>query len=603
MWCYHVTRTEAIRQMTLDEITQSVLRHRFDAIADEMEMTLIRSAYSSIVKEAQDASAALFAPDGRTIAQAMAIPAHLGMMVPAIERIIETFPPEEMAAGDVYLMNDPSDGGTHIPDITAVKPVVNDGEVIALGATMAHHQEMGGMTPGSLPPNATDIYQEGLRLPPLQFHDRGAENETLVSIIERNVRTPYTTLGDLRAQVSASTIAERRLSAIAAEYGNETFREAVDTIVDHAEELTRAKIREMPDGEYTFHDFIDDDGVNVHQPIRIEATVTIDGSDLHVDFTGTGEQAKGPVNAVPAATLSGVYYVVRAVTDPTIPNNAGCFAPVSITMPEGTVVNPRPPAPVNARSLTVKRIVDVLFGALAEALPEQIPAAGNGQLLSHRFSSIDDGEQWIYGEVGAGGSGARPTKDGLDCMDTDITNCMNTPVEATELAAPIRILRYDLWQDSGGAGRNRGGLGYRKQFEMRTDEVTFTHRRDRHDFQPWGLHGGRPAPTCKTLIRRTNGDVESLPSQATVSLGEGDVVDVHTTGGGGYGPPTDRPVEQVERDVEQDRVSAAAAEDEYGVVVADGAVDREASEARRATSDTRGETPPTFDRGEARATE
>ena len=584
--------------MTLDEITQSVLRHKFDSIADEMETTLIRSAYSSIVKEAQDASAAIFDPTGRTIAQAMAIPAHLGMMVPAVERIIEVFPAAEMTPDDVYLMNDPYDGGTHIPDITVVKPVFNDGSVVALGATMAHHQEMGGLTPGSLPPNATEIYQEGLRLPPLQFHDRGDVNETLVDLIEKNVRTPYTTLGDLRAQVSSVSIAQRRVGAVAAEYGNETFAAVVDRIIEHATALTRAKIAEIPDGSYTFHDFIDDDGVNIHEPIRIEATVTVDGSELHVDFEGTGPQARGPVNSVPSATLSGVYYVVRAITDPTIPNNAGCFAPVSVNMPEGTLVNPLPPAPVNARSLTVKRIVDVLLGALAEAIPEKVTAAGNGQLLSHRFSGIEDSEQWIYGEVGAGGSGARISKDGIDCIDTDITNCMNTPVEATELSAPIRVRRYDLWQDSGGSGRQRGGLGYRKQFEMLTDDVTFTHRRDRHDFHPWGMQGGCPAPKCKTLIRRSTGEVESLPSQVTVHLDAGDVVDVHTTGGGGYGSPLERDVDAVKRDVEQERVSPSVAESDYGVILEGSEVDSAATDQRRRER-LRDDPPrPTFDRGD-----
>jgi N-methylhydantoinase B len=533
------------------------------------------------VKEAKDASAAVFDPQGRTLAQAMAIPAHLGMLVPAVESIIERFPPAEMARDDVYLMNDPYDGGTHIPDVTVLKPVFNDGTVVALGATMAHHQEMGGLTPGSLPPTATEIYQEGLRLPPLKYHDRGEVNGTLVELIERNVRTPYTTLGDLRAQVSAATIAERRMAAIAEEHGNGTLAEAIDRIVDHAETLTRARIAEIPDGEYGFHDYVDDDGVDLHEPLRIEATVTVDGSTLHVDFSGTDGQARGPINAVPSATLAAVYYVVRAVTDPDIPNNAGCFAPVSVTMPEGSLVNPRPPAPVNARTVTFKRIADVLLGAFAQAVPGEITAAGNGQLLSHRFSGFRDGEQWIYGEVGAGGSGARPTKDGLDCIDTDLTNCMNTPVEATELSAPIRVRRYDLWTDSGGPGEFRGGLGYRKRFELLVDDVTFTHRRDRHDFRPWGLEGGRAAPACRTLIRRTDGGVESLPSQAVVSLDAGDVVDVHTTGGGGYGSPLSRALDAVERDLVQERISPEAAEAAYGVVLADGAVDRAASRRRR----------------------
>jgi len=565
----------------VDTVTRTVLRHEFDAVADEMESTLLRSAYSSIVKEAQDASAALFDPEGRTIAQAVAIPAHLGMMVPAVGSILEKFPPAGMAPDDVYLMNDPYDGGTHLPDVTVLKPVFHDDTVIALGVTMAHHQEMGGKTPGSIPTDATEIYQEGIRFPPLKYHDRGDVNETARAVLKKNVRIPDVVLGDLNAQISAVTTARRRLVEVADEYGTGTLLDAVDRIIDHAETLTRSKLAEIPDGAYSFHDYIDDDGVNVHEPIRIEATVTVDGTDLHVDFTGTDEQADGPVNAVPAATLSGVYYVVRAITDPDIPNNAGCFEPLSVTMPDGTLVNPRPPAPVNARTVTFKRISDVLLGALAQAVPEQVPAPGNGQLAALTFAGADGDEQWIYGEVGAGGSGARPTKDGLDCIETDVTNCMNTTAEATEIEYPIRVHQYDLWQDSGGAGRYRGGLGFRKRFEMLEDGVTFTHRRDRHDFQPWGLQGGRPAPTCRTVVRRTDGTTESLPSQAVVSLDAGDVVDVYTTGGGGYGPPSERSVEALRRDLREETVSPEAAESDYCVVLDDGDVDEEATRCRR----------------------
>lgn len=564
----------------VDTITRSVLRHRFDSIADEMESTLLRSAYSSIVKEAQDASAAIFDREGRTIAQAVAIPAHLGMMVPAVESIIERFPPSEMKPDDVYLMNDPYDGGTHLPDITVVKPVFNDDEVIALGVTMAHHQEMGGKTPGSIPTDATEIYQEGIRFPPLQYHFQGEVNETARKILAKNVRIPDVVIGDLNAQISAVTTAERRLSEVAAEYGNDTLLAAVDEIIDHAEELTRSRIQEIPDGEYTFHDFIDDDGVNIHEPIRIQATVTVDGSSIDVDFTGTDEQADGPVNAVPAATLSGVYYVVRAITDPDIPNNAGCFVPVSVTMPEGSLVNPRPPAPVNARTVTFKRVADVLLGALAQAVPEQVSAPGNGQLAALTFAGSGGEDQWIYGEVGAGGSGARPTKDGLDCIETDVTNCMNTTAEATEIEYPIRVHRYDLWEDSGGPGRYRGGLGFRKRFEMLDDEVTFTHRRDRHDFHPWGLRGGKPAPRCRTAITHPDGDVESIPSKWVTTLEKGSHIDVYTTGGGGYGPPTDRPLKDVDRDLREGKVSPEVAEEEYRVVVEDGRVDRDATPPR-----------------------
>lgn len=582
----------------VNEVTVEVLRHKLDTIADEMQATLIQSAYSSIVKEANDASSAIFDPRGRTIAQAAAVPAHLGMMVPAIETLLETFPPETMRPDDLYVMNDPYDGGTHIPDLTVAKPIFADGEVLALGATMAHHQEMGGKTPGSLPPDATEIYQEGLRLPPLKLYDEGEPNETLFSLVRTNVRTPQTTLGDLNAQVSATTTAERRVAETVETYDVETFTAAVEELMSRAEQRTRARLEEIPDGTYSFVDFVDDDGVNDHEPIRIEVTVEVDGDEIHVDFTGSADQVEGPVNAVPSATLSAVYYVVRSVTDPDIPNNAGCYVPVSVTLPDGSVVNPRPPAPVNARSVTLKRIVDALQGALAKTIPERIPAAGNGQLLSHRFSGIgDDGQQWIHGEVGAGGSGARPTKDGIDCIDTDVTNCMNTPVEATEMNTPIRIQQYELWEDSGGPGRHRGGLGYRKRFEILADRVTFTHRRDRHDFQPWGLAGGEPAPNCRTEVHRRNGDVDVIPSMETLSLERGDVVDIFTTGGGGHGDPRARDAAKLASDVRGGKVSPEVAESRYGAVLTDGTVDVEATRAAR-TDATGGAGPVTVDRGD-----
>ena len=584
----------------LDAVTQEVLRHRLDTIADEMETRLLQSAYSSIVKEAQDASAAIFDPQGRTIAQSVAIPAHLGMLIPAVETIVERFPPSEMAPDDVYLMNDPYDGGTHLPDVTVVKPVFSDGEVIALGTTMAHHQEMGGKTPGSIPTDATEIYQEGLRIPPVKFHDRGEPDETLLGLIEKNVRIPETVLGDLNAQVSAVSLAERRLAEVGERYGNDVFRTAVDRLIDHAETLTRSHIETIPDGTYSFVDWVDDDGVNTYEPIRIEAAVTVDGDAIHVDFTGTDPQVDGPVNCVPAATLSAVYYVVRAITDSSIPNNAGCFEPVTAHLPEGSLLNPLPPAPVNARTVTFKRVADVLLGAIAQAVPERVSAAGSGQLAAFTFAGGGAaGRQWIYGEVGAGGSGARPTKDGIDCIETDVTNCMNTTAEATEIEFPIRVWRYDLWEGSGGAGEHRGGLGYRKRFEMLEPDVTFTHRRDRHAFRPWGLAGGKPAPTCRTELHRADGEVETLPSKTIEHLGDGDVVDVFTTGGGGYGDPRRRSATAIARDVRSGTVSGDAAEATYGAVLReDGSVDVEATRATRVDEPDRREGPIEVDRGE-----
>lgn len=582
----------------VDKITREVLRHKFDAIADEMETSLLQSAYSSIVKEAQDASAAIFDTNGRTIAQAVAIPAHLGMLIPAVETITETFSPEEMEPDDVYLMNDPYNGGTHLPDITVVKPIFNDNQVVALATSMAHHQEMGGKTPGSIPTDATEIYQEGLRFPPLKLYEQGEENETFLSILEKNVRIPDIVIGDLNAQVSACKTAERRVEQVAAEFGNETFAAAVDQLMDHAEERTRSHIEEIPDGDYSFHDFIDDDGIDHHSPIRIKATVKVDGSDLLFNFAGTDEQVTGPVNSVPSATMSAVYYVVRAITDPDIPNNAGCFVPVSMNLPEGSLVNPKPPAPVNARTVTFKRIANVLLGAFAQAIPDQVPAAGNGQLAALTFAGNKDDAAWIYGETGAGGDGARPTKDGLDCLETDVTNCMNTPAEATEMEYPLRVWKYDLWEDSGGSGRYRGGLGTHKQFEILDDDVTLTHRRDRHDFQPWGLAGGNAAPTCKTIISHDDGGEESIPSKVIKQLDSHDTVDVYTTGGGGYGSPSERPAEKVAQDVRDEKVSAAVAEKEYGVVIEDDGTVDEAATANRRSSEPAARETFIVDRGE-----
>lgn len=567
----------------VDEVTQEVLRHKFDAIADQMETALLRSAYSSIVKEAQDASAAIFDPSGKTVAQAAAIPAHLGMLIPAVNTIIKEFPPDQMKQDDVYLINDPYDGGTHLPDITVVMPIFNEGEVVALGTSMAHHQEIGGMTPGSVPTDATEIFQEGLRLPPLKLHDQGSPNETVFEIIRRNVRIPSIVIGDLNAQISACMTGKRRISDLATEYGNDIIRTATEQLFDQSEQLTRSHLQKIPDGDYTFHDYIDDDGITHHEPIRIQATVEVEGSDFHVDFSGTAEQANGPVNSVPAATMSAVYFVVRAITDPNIPNNAGCFEPVSMHLPRGSIVNPEPPAPVNARTVTIKRIADVLQGALTSAIPDQIPAASHGQLAMLTFAGRrDDGTQWIYGETGAGGFGARPTIDGVDCIESDTSNCMNTPVEATELEYPLRVHQYELWQDSGGAGRYRGGLGYRKQIEVLDDKVTFTHRRDRHDFQPWGLKGGYPAPTCNTVVHRSSGKCEILPSKVVIELEEGDIVDVFTTGGGGHGPPLLRPLRSVRKDLKEEKISKDAATGTYGAIFTEsGHIDVKLSEQQR----------------------
>ncbi len=557
---------------TIDLITLEVLRNKLDVIADEMEIALLRSAYSPIVKEGMDASAALFTVRGETIAQAAAIPIHLGCLVPAVQRILEVFPAERMVAGDAYIMNDPYDGGTHLPDVVIVQPILHEGRTVALSATMAHNQDVGGKSPGSVPTDATEIFQEGVTIPPLKFYDAGRPNETLHELLRRNVRIPDVLMGDLHGQIAACNVGAQRFLELVTEYGAETVLRAVEQLMDHAEAMTRRRIAEIPDGAYSFADYLDNDGIELDTPIRIAATVVVRGSEIHFDFTGTSPQVRGPLNCVPAAAISGAYYVLRCITDPTIPNNSGCYRPLGFTLPEGSLVNPRRPAPVNARTATIIRIADVLLGALAKALPGRIPAASSGQLLIMAFGGIDPetGRPFVTSELGAGGVGARPMRDGIDVLEMGPSNCMNIPVEALEMGYPLRVLRYRIKDDSGGPGRFRGGLGAEKVFEAVRGEVTVSFRGERHFTQPWGLAGGEAGASGRARVERKDGQVEVIPSKRVLTLHEGDRLHVDTPGGGGYGDPLERPAGDVWRDVLDRRVSIAAARARYGVVVREG---------------------------------
>jgi N-methylhydantoinase B len=559
----------ANRSNTVDPVTLEVIRNRFEVIAEEMELTLFKSSHSTIVKEGLDASAALFTADGQTIAQATGIPIHLGALVLAVEAILKKFPPPRMQPGDLYVVNDPYAGGTHLPDVVVVAPVFHQGQVVALATTMAHHQEIGGKSPGSVPTDATEVYQEGLRIPPLKLAEGGVLNTTLLELWQQNVRIPDIVMGDLRAQIAAGKLAATRLGSLIEAYGLSTVLEAVRQLMDQAEAMMRARIRAIPPGSYTFADYLDNDGIELDKRVTIRATISVQGSDIQVDFTGTSPQTKGPFNCVPSSTLSAVYYAVRAITDPETPNNAGVFRPIKVVLPPGTLVNPYPPAPVCARTASVKRIADVLLGALVQALPERMPAANSGQLLVLSFGGVDplSGRRFVTSELGAGGMGARPTKDGLDAIDTDVTNCMNIPVEALELDHPLRVVKNRLWDGSGGAGRHRGGLGYEKVFEVVRGEVIVAHRGERFFSQPWGLFGGRPAPKSRSFIRRRDGRTEAIPSKGMYTLYPGDQLHVFVSGGGGYGDPRQREPQRVLEDVLDRKVSLTEAREVYGVVI------------------------------------
>jgi N-methylhydantoinase B len=551
---------------SLDPITVEVVRYKLDGIANEMQSTLLRSSFSPIVKEGLDASASLFTPDGTTLSQSCSIPIHLATLIPAVAKVLETYPVDEMRDGDIYILNDPYTGGTHLPDIAVIMPVFHRDKVIALSGAMTHHQDVGGMSAGSVPTNATEIYQEGLRIPPLKLRDGGVFNDTLVKMIRQNVRIPDTVMGDLNAQVAACTVAARRLGELADGFGHNQLASIFDELLQRSETMTRKALAAIPEGTYRFVDYLDNDGIELDKPIRIEVAVTVKGGDIEFDFEGTSPQVKGPLNCVPSGSLAAACFAVRALTDHTIPTNGGCFRPIKLRLPEGTIVNPQEPAAVNARTSTIKRITGCMIGALAQILPERVPAASAGELLVIAFggSQPNGGGRYVVGELIAGGSGASAGLDGVDVIETDATNCMNLPAEAMEMEAPIRVHRVALRKDSGGAGTFRGGLGVVREYEILDGEVSLSHRGERHFFSAPGLDGGLEGAKAHSLIRRAGGDEEVIPSKVVTTLHKGDRLVVETAGGGGYGDPRSRSAEQVRDDVRNGKVSEEAARVTYG---------------------------------------
>ena len=553
---------------SLDPITLEVVRHKVDGIAAEMEMTVIRSAFSTIVKEALDASAALFTRNGETLAQAIAVPNHLATLQPMMAALLVRFPLAAMTDGDLYILNDPyAAGGTHIPDIAIIQPVFNDGEIIGFSTALTHHQDTGGMTPGSTPTNATEIFQEGLRLPPVKLRDRDKFDDTLIQIMRLNVRLPDIFMGDINAQIAACAIGARRLKEVAQTYGNAHLLALFDALLDHSERLTRKAIAEIPDGTYRYVDWLDNDGVDLDRPVRIEVAVIVAGDRMTFDFTGTDPQLRGPCNSPKSGSFAAACFALRAVTDPdnTMPTNGGCFRPLSFVLPEGSLVNPQEPAPLGCRTLTIKRLSGCILGALRQAAPSRVPAdCGDELMILHFGGTRTDSSRYVTSQLLASGTGAGPNSDGTDAIETNISNCMNVPAEAIMMEAPIRVHSLLLAEGSGGAGRWRGGLGCIQEFEILDGEVTTTYRGERHFFSAAGMDGGAPGGKAWAVIRRANGLEETVPSKIVTRLMAGDRFVLATAGGGGRGDPRSRPAALVADDIANEKISAAEAREIYG---------------------------------------
>ena len=554
-----------VDRYAIDPITLEVVRNKLQGITDEMQMTQVNASFSTAVKEAYDAAASLFLTDGTPLAQSASIPFHVGNMVPAVREILATYPVSGMREGDIYLLNDPYHGGSHMPDIILCLPVFHEDRPVALSCTVVHHNDVGGMSPGSLPPNATEIFQEGLRIPPMIYRRDGVINDTLHRLMLLNSRTPEALEGDLNSQIGACTIGVRRLKELANDLGGNMLGTLFTQIIDRSETMTRAELRRIPWGTYRFTDWLDNDGVELDKQVRIEMAVTISDGDIHFDFTGTSPQTKGPINAVPSAAHAAAYYVVRVLTDSTIPNNGGCFRPIRMTLPEGSLVNPRAPASVNARTGTTKRIASAMLSALAPAMPDRATAQFAGVTLVCRYSGVDDaGARFVVGDHFVGGSGASRQSDGVDVLATDIGNTWSLPVESIELDTPVRVLEQSIREDSGGAGTYRGGNGLVREFEVLCETMTFMHRGERHFIAAQGLEGGQPGALEVSTVIRTDGTREQIPSKATVQLRRGDRVRIETPGGGGWGPPAGRSAEALADDITDGKLTPDGAMAAYG---------------------------------------
>lgn len=542
-----------------DPILLEIMKRMLAAVAEEMGGALGRTAFSPNIKERRDFSCAVFDPAGQMVAQAAHIPVHLGAMPLSVAAALERF--GRPAPGDIIVLNDPYFGGSHLPDITMVSPVYDarGDDLLGYVASRAHHADVGGVSPGSMP-LATELYQEGLIIPPILLQSAGRLDEGVLDLIARNSRTPAERRGDLAAQIAAQRIGERRLRELAERYGAPLLADYMAHLCTYGEQLTRDLIRRMPPGRFVFTDVLDDDGFG-HEDLAITAAVEARDGELWVDFTGTAAQTVGGVNAVRSVTLSAVFYVVRCLLAPlwqsqagqgddAAPANAGIFRPVHVILPEGTLVNARFPAAVAAGNVeTSQRIVDVLLGAFAQALSDLVPAASQGTMNNLVIGGLDprSGERFAYYETIGGGMGAAPHADGLSGVHVHMTNTLNTPVEALEYAYPLRVTRYELRRGSGGAGAQRGGDGLYREVELLADAtVTILSERRRH--APYGLAGGaagapgenlRLIPDASASTDETSGAryrVERLPGKITFNARAGERIAIATPGGGGHGP-------------------------------------------------------------------
>jgi N-methylhydantoinase B len=543
--------TQQITEQPLDPVIVEVIRNALLYASEEMGIVVRNASFSPNIKERLDHSCALFDWQGRLIAQAEHIPVHLGSLPEGISNTLAHLQRQQLRLdeGDMLVVNDPYIAGTHLNDITLIRPIYHQQQLVGYAASKAHHTDVGGRVPGSISSDATEVFQEGLILPPVKIMVRHEFQEDVARIICANSRTPASRMGDLRAQVAGNLRGELRLQELLERYGWPLFQAATERILDESEIRLRQQLASFPAGRYEAEDYLDDTGQG-DTPVKLKVAITLADDSITFDYTGTTPQVRAPINAVFGVTLSAVYYVLRSVTDHTIPMNAGCFRPVTVFAPEGTVLNPRFPAPVAGGNVeTSMRNADVLLQAFAQIAPERVPACSGGTMSNLMVG----GDDWAFYETIGVGMGGRPGLDGIDGIQTNMTNTLNTPLEAMERHFPILMTRYEFREGSGGAGQWRGGCGLERGFRLLADWATVSLLGDRARFAPPGLHGGQPGKTSERLLTRQSApqQPEVLPAKTTVMLRQGDELLLKTPGGGGFGPPDQRDPSLIERDVAQ----------------------------------------------------
>ena len=576
-------RESELKCTAVDPITTEVIGHRFAAASDEMMATLVKTSYSPNIKERRDCSAAIFDAAGDLVALSAIAPLHLSSLLGIVRNITRRHPPERLRPGDGFLTNDPYvGGGSHLPDLTLLSPVFVGGRIVAYVANIAHHSDIGGKVAGSESADCTSIFQEGLRLPPVKLTERGELVSDVLEVVLLNSRTPRQREGDLKAQVATNATGVRRVQETFERFGPSVVTAAIGTLLDHAEARTRAEIAELPDGTYENEDFLDNDGVE-DKLVRLHVAVTIAGEDIGFDFTGSDPQTGGARNMPLIATQSGVYYVVKAITDPMLPPNSGFFRAIEVTAPEGSIFNCRPPAAVGDRSATGNILGDLLMGAMAHAVPGRV-MAGCGPLHGLIFSGVDprNGEYFVDYETYAGASGALADQDGKDAVRVHVSGSANLPIESVEQEFPLAVERYELIPQTGGAGRFRGGLGTRRDVRILAEEGRLAGRGLRQRVGAPGLYGAGPGAVGRFILHPGTNREEKLPgSFSERPVEKGTVVRVETPSGAGFGEPLERDPESVQADVMHGKVSVEAAERIYGVVVVDGVVHEGGTQALR----------------------